>query len=144
MADDTAEAEQVRITLDTDDGHPVVHILTSGGTSDTFKDKCLVVPEEMDEDHGIYAVLVDGKGRIIENADTGQAAIVPVPPMTLRYDDQAMITQATAATLAGVDRTTIYRAVRKGELETHMVAGRHPRMLKQDILDWINGKQQAS
>mgnify|MGYP000553136996 CR=1 FL=1 len=104
----------------TEDGRyrPTVHVVMSDGRVTEFKNRCLLIPEEQGFDpndhagNSIHAVLVNGKGELLYDAETGEPAIVPVPPLALRFDPEHLETYSQAAERAAVSKSTIKRAIR--------------------------------
>ena len=52
-----------------------------------------------------------------------------------------MITAAKAAEMAGIDRTTLYRATKRGEIEKKYVGGQWPRYVHSDLIEWMSRKK---
>lgn len=133
----------------TEDGRyrPTVHIVMSDGRVTEFKDRCLLIPEDQGfdpDDHAansIHAVLFNGKGDLLYNAETGEPAIVPVPPLALRFDPEHLETYNQAAERAAVSKSTIKRAISAGELPVVKVGKQHPRIKKVDLDRWIGAKR---
>ena len=129
----------------TEDGRyrPTVHVVMSDGRVTEFKNRCLLIPEGdgfNPNDHAansIYAVLVNGKGEQLYDAETDEPAIVPVPPLALRFDPEHLETYRQAA----VSKSTIKRAIAAGELPIVKVGNQHPRIKKADLDRWIGAKR---
>jgi excisionase family DNA binding protein len=136
----------------TEDGRyrPTVHVLMSDGRVTEFKNRCLLIPEQQGFDtrdhaaNSIYAVLVNGKGEQLYDAETDEPAIVPVPPLALRFDPEHLETYRQAAERAAVSKSTIKRAISAGELPVVKVGKQHPRIRKADLDCWIGVKKSRS
>mgnify|MGYP001816630110 FL=1 len=133
----------------TEDGRyrPTVHVVMSDGRVTEFKNRCLLIPEEQGFDpsdhaaNSIHAVLVNGKGELLYDAETGEPAIVPVPPLALRFDPEHLETYSKAAERAAVSKSTIKRAIAAGELPVVKVGNQHPRIKKVDLDHWLGAKR---
>ena len=136
----------------TEDGRyrPIVHIVMSDGRVTEFKNRCLLIPEEQGFDpndhdaNSVHAVLVNGKGELLYDAESGEPAIVPVPPLALRFDPEHLETYGQAAERAAVSKSTIKRAIAAGELPVVKVGKQHPRIKKADLDCWIGAKRSRS
>ena len=107
----------------------------------------MLIPEEQGFDpndhaaNSIHAVLVNGKGQLLYDAETGEPAIVPVPPLALRFDPEHLETYSQAAERAAVSKSTIKRAIAAGELPVVKVGNQHPRIKKADLDCWMGVKK---
>ena len=128
---------------------PVVYVLMPDGESQVFRDRCVIIKG----DNGgrpasnIRAILIDDDGNIYHD-DAGEPVVLDVPPMQLEMqpDPDRMITQGAAADLAGVDRTTIWRAINKGDLTKHTPGGNKntPRSKEGELREWMHQKPKGS
>jgi excisionase family DNA binding protein len=119
----------------------------SDGRVAEFKNRCVLIPGEgfdPDDEDSIHAVLVNGKGELLYDAESGEAAIVPVPPLVLRFDAEHLETYGQAAERAAVSKSTIKRAIAAGELPVVKVGKQHPRIRKADLDCWIGAKRSGS
>lgn len=141
-----------------DKSGPILHVLMPDGTDHPFRDRCFLMrgfkggdsdlaklPSPDDPEQAILMQLVNGKGEPWFDED-GDPIYLPVTPfhLTRRDETTRMITQAEVAKRAGVEKTTVYRATKNGELTKRYVGGRHPRFKEGDVLAWINQKKNGS
>jgi len=131
---------------------PVVHVMMPDGKEHPFRSKmCMLIPgddsgddvedNKDDQANHIFALLVNGYGEVIYDADTGEPALLTVPAAVLRHDDdRRMLTTTQVAKMAAVDRSTVYRAARAGHLDRHMLQGKHARYVQEQVMAWVHGQ----
>ena len=129
-----------------DDGQwkPVVYVLMPDGSQHAFRDRSLVLSAASEQDQEkathnqtVHALLINGDGHVLFDASTGEPAIVDLPPLHIQFDDQRMMSQKEVAEMASVDRTTVYKAMRRGDLKEYKVGGKHSRYSQREVKEWI-------
>ena len=138
MTDDSGDKESskalaIRLGSELDKAgrhKPVMHMILPDGSEHPFRDRCLLIEGDNGDKppSNIRTLLIDEDGNLFCNED-GAVVICDVPPTQLEYvpDQDQMMTRQSVAELAGVEKKTIYRAMRDGELTKHYVGGRYPR-----------------
>lgn len=116
--------DKLKVTINADDRkRPLLHVLASDGRMTEFASTKVVIPEAPEDERAtqVYGLLINGNGEPFVDAD-GQYVVMEAPPMQLGRVTPAepmngdLLSFADLAERAGVNISTVKRAVQRGEL----------------------------
>lgn len=112
-----------------------------------FTSKAIVIPES-DEDGKtaeVFALLIDGHGRIYLNAEDSTPAVVPVPcaQLAIKRDPDKLMTMKEAANYVGVSKATFKRHEEEYGIERVVDASGKPRWSARTLDEYLGRKSIA-